>query len=123
MRDIKFRAWNMKKRYMDDGSNSFIFDCYDMYPECIMQFTCLTDKNDKEIYDGDIVEMNCLGWGGPYKELACVVWTDYRWGFQMLKKDSTGHVRLEWLENKWQREIEVIGNIYENATLLEEKSE
>jgi uncharacterized phage protein (TIGR01671 family) len=96
---------------------------YEIDNKTLGQFTGLLDKNGKKIYEGDIVEMNCLGWGEPYKEMSCVVWANYRWWFQMLNKDSTGHIRLEWLENKWQREIEVIGNIYENAQLLEEKPE
>ena len=60
-REIKFRAWHKDlhdMRFWDvskGGDNIFWYTITE-YPEMynLMQFTGLTDKNGKEIYEGDI---------------------------------------------------------------------
>ena len=53
-REIKFRAWNLDDGMLYFDFDSFQKDYYDQYGN-IMQFTGLTDKNGKEIYEGDIL--------------------------------------------------------------------
>lgn len=70
--------------------------------ETVGQYTGLTDKNGKEIYEGDILKWNEKEWGSPFNEV--VEW-DY----------SQFNIRA----NDWKEWCEVIGNIYENTNLLE----
>ena len=66
-----------------------------------MQFTGLTDKNGKEIYEGDIVRYR----DGIYK----VDWFEN--GFYLFRD-----VRAKF--DIWWVDTEVVGNIYENPELL-----
>jgi len=118
MRDIKFRAWDrLNKRWIDlfllrfskDGDilsvDSLSKESYGLHQVELIQFTGLKDKNGKEIYEGDILDKAYLSLGGSY----VVEWDDneYNCGWNTIKDDSDVG--------------EVIGNIYENSELLEEK--
>lgn len=122
MRELKFRAWDKKNQEMRYGYpviikgkiDSFVEDItgstfgIDSWPFELMQSTELTDKNGKEIYEGDIVKTQWRGQTGVIK------WA--MGGFAL----KNGMIVIETLftlrYNKW--EFEVIGNIYENPELL-----
>ena len=101
MREIKFRAWDKINKAMKH--NVHLLDSFNEYLsrpkewDC-MQFTGLLDKNDKEIYEGDImVWPNVAG-----------VWPE------QLKPSE---VRYPFVcGNAYKGEI--IGNIHENPELL-----
>ena len=85
----------------------------------LMQFTGLTDKNGKEIYEGDILSVeNPDG----YKDLLCLVEYDSNvGGYEYTPKSGYGEFEtstIGWAMGM-EFEFEIIGNIYENPELLE----
>lgn len=112
-REIKFRVWdnlNGKFIYSDwkYGIVSFweeIMQDYLNQYKPLQQYTGLKDKNDKEIYEGDIVRR-----GHVVKEVKWV--TVYcQCGFNV----GTGY---NYPKPKTDTRIEVIGNKFENPELL-----
>lgn len=81
-------------------------------PETVGQYTGLTDKNGKKIFEGDIVSGH-LDEAFPEDETRYkVIWDDYGWHI----RDSTG---TDTFEQGWAKQyFEVIGNIYDNPELL-----
>ncbi|QJR79659.1 hypothetical protein CA267_002015 [Alteromonas pelagimontana] len=128
MREIKFRAWRPEKGMTltpilkrSDYTGKVYCEGFDKSGKLIhldmMQYTGLNDTNGKEIYEGDIIEIDknlpqfnavvawnsesasfsCYQANDPDKEFYC----DHIYGIDASK---------------------VIGNIYENAELLGDKS-
>ena len=85
----------------------------------LMQFTGLLDKNGKEIYEGDILELK-----GKTKDwVAKVYWDHCEWDFESIRTfiDPILKDRNFWLPFRTTAEdMEVIGNVWENPELLEE---
>jgi uncharacterized phage protein (TIGR01671 family) len=93
----------------------------------VMQHTGLKDKNDKEIYEGDILAISADAEeyiaGYVHREPGCeigeVVFCAGRYGFQTA--DSAFHDFEDLCEaNNELTDSEIIGNIYENPELMEE---
>lgn len=121
-RKIKFRGWHTKEKYILEDIDFLDRDDFEL-----MQFTGLYDKNDKEIYEGDMIIKS-----NKYEDLGlhivefanCLDW-NYN-GF-ILKNIKSGKYanfsqnNIWWSDDKPSNWDEVIGNIYENPELLEEK--
>ena len=108
MREIKFREWQHqeKKMYHIDLHNEALLSTNKH--DVLMQWTGLRDKNDVEIYEGDIVNLGT--------ELNFTVQYDLA-SFKLVHP-----IRKEMciLEIAYKNDdIEVIGNIYESSSLLE----
>lgn len=134
-RQIKFRAWNPGKRKMlyigkfklrhepDNGLNAGRFDDDGEYIQFnLMQFTGLTDKNGKEIYEGDIVNYD----GTPYnvnalKTIGVISMIKHSWSLKYKSKwgdyDGYSYYNLG-CEDFFDRKSEIIGNIHEHEHLL-----
>lgn len=107
-KEIKLRE--MKVDYRKEFWNSLA----DRY--VVMQFTGLHDKNQKEIYEGDIVRHTDSP-HGPLNEtyIYSIAWNDS--GFALLSP-KTEIPTTFILDKKWGALLEIIGNIYENPELL-----
>src|SRR5699024_2060134 len=133
MREIKYRAWDKNNRVMvysnDNPKDEFAFiveneglqfyyidtdrHLMDTY-SIIMQFTGLTDKNCKEIYEGDILSTDL---DRPY------LIVEFRNGVFMFQCHDNGKDYYDFMattgeNSNFTKYHEVIGNIYENRKLL-----
>jgi len=124
MREIKFRAWD-KEANLWAGLDYLQFSNGKLYwtnnneiadKVILMQFTGLTDKNGKEIYEGDIFD--CI-----YKFDGCinhkleVVWHNESASFRLKNHGECHQPNVEKRVSNMERK-EVIGNIYENPGLI-----
>ena len=122
--DIKTEAWHygdllqtnegsvcigVHGQYIDDGYH--FNEMYDKTPyideDTIGQYTGLCDKNEKEIYEGDIIDDSDLRYE--------VCWYDEIAAFMAEDIESKKPFLLSDLD---LRESVIIGNIYDNPELL-----
>jgi len=121
MREIKFRAWDKKKKelfYQKDSPLEFfhVIALFDEEPE-IMQYAGLYDKNGKEIYEGDI--FSHPEYTPPFKSVVnlCVGFKD---GMFQCGRGTTPEWWTYALRN-FNEAAEILGNIYENPELMKER--
>lgn len=118
MKELRFRAWDGKK-IIDDvipASEISIIELYDRYEwgktevKAVEQYTGLKDKNGKEIFEGDLVEYDwyIIGDKPAYRTKEQVVFDDMG-------------ARLDTDRIRFCTNVEVIGNIHEDADSLGDK--
>lgn len=81
----------------------------EVIPETVGQYTGLTDKNGKEIFEGDIVK----GKDNSDKDIKVCGYVDFMNGSFVVAGDLI--TRYRWIDY----ELEVIGNIHDTPELLE----
>lgn len=127
----KFRAWTEEGEVMyydvypfKDGTLLLSYDeiAFDEVPASdfiLMQSTCLFDKNGNEIFEGDIVKFSDCD-DDVYVTPA--VW-DKNYACFGVSFSGKYPVSFDYLEEFYTelKDIEVVGNIYENKELLEGK--
>ena len=122
-RPIKFRVWDkretkgMSTRNMlyDAQLHHFWQDFVDYPGYELMQYTGLTDKNGKEIYEGDIVQYNQ---NSSYDNMDFITkWSDDKLGFIFQSNSGEQLVNQTPHLNRFKH-LEVVGNIFENSELL-----
>lgn len=122
MREIKFRFWNREENQMISGDTLAFEEYAPLYQllsqEGIMQYTGIKDKNDREIYEGDIVHLSSDD-GVDYKAL--IVFKDG--GFCAIDGSENDYSVRRYGLSRYDLKVEVIGNIFENPELLEANDE
>ncbi len=91
-----------------------VLNKYQVIPKTVCEYTGLTDKNGKKIFEGDI-----LSYTNYENELQyiTVVFRDYAFLI-----DDHGIIDPDLLKSFIYLGIEVVGNIYDNPELLEVKA-
>lgn len=139
MREYKFRTWDKNKKVMsyfeftrieyslgravaityteDYLDNALEEDNLEDF--IIMQSVGLKDKNGKEIYEGDV----CLYYNskpiGEYYGEDSTEWEDIE--FTGAVEYGRLHACFTVGGTRWWDPVEVIGNVYENPTLLDQE--
>ena len=100
------------------------FEVFEVIPETVRQYTGLTDKNEKKIFDGDIISAIALDTGNEQRAVVCFgnfidenngdEYIGFYIEFDGIKTTIT-QLAMEECKNR----IEVIGNIHDNLELLE----
>lgn len=120
MREILFRGKNIAGKWVygvplicnEVAFISRIFeDNIRVIPETVGQFTGLTDKNGKKIFEGDILK-------GCWKMIFEVYYDDCLLQFRAKTVDGFNK-DIDYYG--YPHQIEVIGNIYDNPELLGEQ--
>ena len=103
MREIKFRSWDKKnqKWFSNDVLNCLPSDVF-FASEFLQQFTGLTDRNGKEIYEGDLLKYSVNN------RIIKVIYLNG--GF----KCQGGYDLFFYVEN----DVEIVGNIFQNPELI-----
>ena len=124
MREIKFRVWdNIKKLYLKEEKNEILLlsndentpvfklnlsnNIYDFFEKETVEiefFTGLKDKNDNEIYEGDIVK-----WENRENDVF-----NYA---KVFFEDGAFRLYNVYFELNKYENLEVVGNIYENPEI------
>jgi uncharacterized phage protein (TIGR01671 family) len=117
-REIKFRAWDIQKKryhYPELWDNTMPSNWKDHY--ILEQFTGITDKNGKEIYEGDLLNIGASAFGFVKNEddenvqyEVRVVGCDYilyRTDLKLIWGKLSRVEKLGW-------ECQVAGNIHDN---------
>lgn len=127
-REIKFRIWIPEAKIKYEGDmyyqhdqylSSFLRRVYDQFQtthpsylpfqveDRLMQYTGISDKNDKEIYEGDILQTE--------GETGIVRWDELEAGFRVYFEATGNSVAYNYPVSSFH-DYEVIGNIYEEKS-------
>lgn len=106
-----FGKWPLKDAIIpSEEAESGCFRFVEVDPATVGQYTGLTDRNGKKIFEGDVVAYQ------DYGNLV-VVWDDGT--FQLMREDTF----YDMLDHYTTVFSVVIGNIHDNPELLEEASD
>ena len=143
-REIKFRVWDVKnKRFLNssdiaiNGNGNLLitdsgwyenFENQNSSDYVIQQFTGEYDKNNKPIYEGDVVkcERPEIWLQKDFDEREAGIIAYFNAGFHITEKytgqpikGSVSLIKYRSVTDPYLLECEVIGNIFENKELLE----
>lgn len=106
-------------KYRIQPIESGVLYAHPIDPDTLCQYTGLTDKNGKKIWENDILK--CKKYiGGNFVdyciEVGYVEMKHGAFGLHRIKNDAYYRPFKDWLEDY---EYEVVGNIFDNPELLE----
>jgi uncharacterized phage protein (TIGR01671 family) len=128
-RTIKFRAWDVPTKTMSPVSELFWSakglrangpsyhlgvqgnDLVEDSNIVLMQFTGLTDKNGKEIYEGDILKLD--SWNPANVQVVFI-----EGAFCLADKEGHYTGDIHYIQHADIAQASVIGNIHENLELI-----
>ena len=113
----KFEQNGTEAHVIRDGADNLLKFNHICEPESIGQYTGLTDKNGKKIFEGDILKIShsydeddyVIRKVYDYRGVLCVAYETPDWDFNA----------LGFLDDDNEFVFEVIGNIHDNPELLE----
>lgn len=139
MRKIKFRGKRLDgiweygfyfEEQMQNGTKCYIQDenvtvkPFEVIPESVGQSTELFDENDKEIYEGDIVEWvffsQKIVYGDDTTIKGVIEWQNGGFILRVIENDfeDAGWYGISELNSDTESDVTVLGNIHDNPELL-----
>jgi uncharacterized phage protein (TIGR01671 family) len=136
-REIKFRVWDVKnKKFLNpsdiaiNGNGNLLitdsgwyenFENQNLSDYVVQQYTGFKDIDRKEIFEGDIIELEVPTKDNNTKKLTATI--DYGLGtFLVMAKSEDGDLFFpllqEFHDKIYKYQIKIIGNSFENAELL-----
>lgn len=104
--------------FIIDGSSTQDYDIgfeYEVNPTTAGQYTGLTDKNGKKIFEGDIIEASDFSAEDGY---GVIEWDDDIARFAIIGELLACDFDNYRVPSHWGRDVEVIGNIHDNPELI-----
>ena len=111
-----FCIW--ERTYLCWGTTNNVPNMKEVFPETVCQYTGLTDKNGRKIFEGDVIEFADFFDSEIHRGVA--YWCDFAFWLDCTETegDDEGIYSLAYISSN---ALEVIGNIYDNPELLEVK--
>ena len=100
-----------------DGADEDGFESRHVIPETVCQWTGLTDKNGKKIFEGDILHIPCR------PENDCIVeWSIGRFRFRWVNKDKRSEYGSDYNAvcccQRVTEQRNIVGNIFDNPEIV-----
>ena len=129
-----FKTWN--RTFLLWGTTGDVPNMVEVIPETVGQYTGLTDKNGKKIFEGDIIKAyfrpqnfkkppyaigNVIFENGTFKVVVHISKNSIE--YKVFEEEDVAAYSIEhnFLDRYYV--LEVINNIYDNPELLEDKNE
>lgn len=122
VRDSEGKPYIVDSKYVDYWHGEPIFVCEDeceVIPETVGQYTGLTDKSGKKVFEGDIVKVyDNFDYVGETLYVGTVQWDDTFLNWEIKTSE-----KIVWQLKNIPSVLyyEVIGNVFDNPELLEVK--
>lgn len=123
------KLYKYDDKYFAEMTNTDGVSGIDVDPETICEFTGLTGKNGKKIFEGDIVQApsNLAGTEfyigtiefGNFSDYSDNIYTGFFIKWKNVPEYSTLRQSIIWWRDEQDRFLNIIGNIYDNPELLE----